>query len=76
MTLMLSVFTYVVTVPVRLLTVSLSFRRFTSKSGCPHCGSVLDSERTTRPLLVKNLLFFLPLKAYKCMKCRKEHVRF
>lgn len=38
---------------------------------CPKCANQMDS-RISRGFLVKNLLFFLPLKRYKCLACGKK----
>jgi len=38
---------------------------------CPSCQNTYV-QRTRRPLLVKSLAFILPLKRYRCMKCRKR----
>jgi hypothetical protein len=42
---------------------------------CP-CGkgSRGDLERISRGLLVKSLLFWLPLKRYKCVRCRRKRL--
>jgi len=42
---------------------------------CP-CGKGkrADLERISRGMLVKTLLFWLPLKRYKCMKCRRKRL--
>ncbi len=38
---------------------------------CPRCKSELDN-RVPRGFLVKNLLFFLPLKRYMCYRCQRK----
>jgi len=44
---------------------------------CP-CGkaSSTDLERIPRGFLIKIFLFWLPLKRYKCMKCRRKKLVF
>ncbi|WP_425276971.1 transposase [Spirosoma oryzicola] len=71
-----SITSTLVSVPMRLLTAPLSFQRFTNQPGCPHCGSKRDSYRVSRPNLLKSVLFFVPLKSYRCLRCRKKHLRF
>ena len=39
---------------------------------CPYCHSGPLHERVPRSWIVKNLLFFLPLKRYKCYRCGKK----
>jgi len=38
---------------------------------CPRCKTEMDS-RVSRGMLVKSLLFFLPLKRYKCFGCGRK----
>jgi ribosomal protein L37AE/L43A len=38
---------------------------------CPKCKSELDN-RVPRSFVVKNLLFFLPIKRYICYKCQRK----
>jgi len=42
---------------------------------CP-CGkgSRADLERIPRGLLIKSFLFWLPLKRYKCSRCRRKRL--
>lgn len=48
---------------------------FTIRNQCPSCKQATNLERTSRPLLIKRLLFFLPTKAYVCYSCMKRFVR-
>ncbi|SDE28805.1 hypothetical protein SAMN05216464_105106 [Mucilaginibacter pineti] len=42
---------------------------------CPKCKTELDN-RISRGFLVKNVLFFLPLKRYICYKCQRKRYVF
>lgn len=42
------------------------------KPVCPHCGKE-STDRIRRPLLVKQLLFFLPLVRFECWSCQKKY---
>jgi hypothetical protein len=44
----------------------------TVKKQCPKCKEAQLSERVKRSLWVKILLFWLPIKRYKCNKCGKK----
>jgi hypothetical protein len=48
-----------------------------AESLCP-CGkaSRAELERISRGFLVKTLLFWLPLKRYKCYRCRRKKLVF
>jgi len=39
---------------------------------CPKCGQGFLNSRVKRPAAVKDFLFWLPLKRYKCNKCAKK----
>jgi hypothetical protein len=43
---------------------------------CPTCKSALDVERTHRPGSVRVLLFFLPVRSYKCYRCLRRFTSF
>jgi len=38
---------------------------------CPRCKIELDS-RVPRGFLIRNLLFFLPVKRYICYRCQRK----
>lgn len=38
---------------------------------CPKCKTEMDT-RVSRGFLVKSLLFFLPIKRYKCYGCGRK----
>lgn len=42
---------------------------------CPRCNVELK-HRVHRAVIVKALLFFLPVKRFKCYKCRKKYYFF
>lgn len=39
---------------------------------CPKCKKAILFERVPRSILIKGLLFFLPLRRYKCYGCNKK----
>ena len=54
-----------------------SLKPVTGEQLCP-CGKTtwVDIERIRRGLLVKTFLFWLPLKRYKCDKCKRKMLKF
>lgn len=39
---------------------------------CKKCDTGILEDRVKRPLLIKTLLFWLPVKRYKCDYCNKK----
>lgn len=39
---------------------------------CPKCKTEFDT-RVHRGFLVKNFLFFLPIRRYECYSCKKKY---
>jgi transposase-like protein len=45
------------------------------KRKCPKCKTGHLEERVRRPVIVKTLLFWLPIKRYRCFDCdRKSYI--
>lgn len=42
---------------------------------CPRCKEQISIERVSRGAVVRSVLFFLPLRAYKCQRCRRKFYR-
>lgn len=42
---------------------------------CPRCKNRIAIERVSRGAVVRSVLFFLPLRAYKCQRCRRKFHR-
>ncbi|GAB3313461.1 hypothetical protein GCM10027299_00530 [Larkinella ripae] len=38
---------------------------------CQHCRTAMHLERTNRPLYVRRLYDFLPLKFFRCRRCQR-----
>lgn len=43
---------------------------------CPKCDGGILNSRAKRPFMVKYVLFFLPIKRYKCSNCHKRSYVF
>jgi len=52
-------------------------KSLTSEQSCP-CGKTSRSEleRIPRGFLIKTFLFWLPVKRYKCYRCRRKRLVF
>ncbi len=50
-------------------------RRFTTKKSCPYCGEQFSVDRIPRNSLIKNALFFVPNRLYRCNACRKAYIK-